>query len=125
MGLNKQIKALCTPAYLYLVISVILLLLVIGQNLIQGITLNVGGTEFAHNVPIKAGEFGKGWSGFEFDNDNPFDLSIGGIIHPFVLSEYPEFKIMVRTVSGEEIEFVHGSGEYPFFSPSNIQQNNN
>ena len=36
MALNKQLKALCTPAYLYLVISVVLLLLVIGQNLVEG-----------------------------------------------------------------------------------------
>ena len=36
MGLKKDLNALCTPAYLYLVISVIILLLVIAQNLVQG-----------------------------------------------------------------------------------------
>ena len=38
MGFQKELKSLCSPAYLYLVISVILLILVIGQNLVQGNT---------------------------------------------------------------------------------------
>ena len=36
MGIQKDLRSLCTPAFLYLVISVILLILLIGQNLVDG-----------------------------------------------------------------------------------------
>ena len=74
------------------------------EQLIQGITLEIGGKEFAHQVPVKGGEFGKDWTNLGLGNE-PFDLSIGGIIHSFEEFNTNALKIIVRTVGGEEYIF--------------------
>ena len=92
------------------------------QELVQGITIRVGGKEFIYEVPVTSENFGEGWTGVTLDN-RPFNLSVGGIIHPFDLSSgSPEFKIIIRTASGDQ-EFSSGSGEWePLLAPGNTQQ---
>ena len=93
------------------------------QELVQGITIKVGGKEFIYEVPVTSDNFGEGWNGFTLDNQ-PFDLSVGGIVHPFDLSSgAPEFKVIVRTDSGEQEYTSPGSGEWePLLAPGNTQQ---
>ncbi len=93
------------------------------QELVQDVTIRVGGKEFIYKVPITSENFGEGWNGFSMDNQ-PFELSIAGAVHPFDLSgDAPEFKVIVRTESGEE-NFSVGdpNQEHVFLSPGNVQQ---
>ncbi|MCD4759716.1 hypothetical protein K8R33_02420 [archaeon] len=95
-----------------------------GQELVQDVTINVGGTEFIYKVPVVTDNFGEGWSGVTF-GDEPFDIAIAGILHPFNLSDdtIPEFKAIIRTegLPGEYSVGVVGE-EYVFLSPGNTQQ---
>jgi len=72
------------------------------QEIIQSITLEVGGKEFIHQIPIRAANFGDGWTSIGFPNA-PFELGIGGITHRFDLSDSTDFRVIIRTVSGEEV----------------------
>jgi hypothetical protein len=91
------------------------------QEFVQDVTVRIGGKDFIYKVPITSQNFGEDWSGLTVDN-SPFNLSIAGILHPFNLtSGNPEFKVILRTESGDLNE-TYGSGEWdPSFSP-NIQQ---
>ena len=94
------------------------------QELVQDITIKIGGKEFIYKVPVTSENFGEGWNGVTVGNQ-PFNLSVGGIIHPFSLDPTgPEFRVIIRTESGAEEEVVLGDpGEgYPFLSPGNAQQ---
>jgi hypothetical protein len=71
-----------------------------GDEIIQGITLEVGGNEFVHQVPISADDFGEDWTSMIVPI-GPISLSIGGIINSFELTGLNNFKIIVRTESGE------------------------
>jgi len=92
------------------------------QELVQDIVVRIGGKEFIYNVPVTSEKFGEGWTGFNLNN-NPFNLSIAGVIHPFNLTDGPEFKVIIRTSSGErEVEFGQsGEGWEPLLS-GNVQQ---
>ena len=82
------------------------------QEIIQSITLEIGGREFIHQVPIRAANFGDDWVSIGFGN-TPFGLNIGGITHKFDLSGSNEFRVIIRTINGKEV------------SISSIQQNIN
>lgn len=72
------------------------------QEIIQSITLEIGGKEFIHQVPIRAANFGDDWTSIGFGNV-PFGLNIGGITHKFDLSDSAEFRVIIRTVGGDEV----------------------
>jgi hypothetical protein len=65
------------------------------QEIIQGITLEIGGKKFVHQVPIKGANFGDDWTNTEFISSGPFSLGVGGIIHKFNSDEV--FKVIIRT----------------------------
>ncbi len=72
-----------------------------GDDIIQGITLEVGGTEFVHQVPVGADDFGDDWTSAGFPS-GPISLSIGGITNSFDLVPGNNFRVIIRTVSGGE-----------------------
>lgn len=77
-----------------------------GEDLIQAIEVEIGGTKFIHQVPVSVEDFGAGWYTLRGDPDI-IDLNIGGIAHTFdVLGEVPEFKIIVRTSENQYDFFV-------------------
>jgi len=89
------------------------------QGLIQDISIEVGGKDFSYKVPVKAEKFGKDWYQ-ETSFPGNFDLSIGGIIHPFTFNEgTPELRVLIRLVNGENpLEYTYGEGEWnPQYSP--------
>ncbi|MFH1377022.1 MAG: hypothetical protein ABIH25_05295 [Candidatus Woesearchaeota archaeon] len=66
------------------------------DQVIQEVTIEVGGQTYTYQVPVSLGEFGSEWYGAEVPQE--FDLSIGGIIHKFDLSDNSEdFKVIIRT----------------------------
>ncbi|MBT6995070.1 hypothetical protein HN865_02725 [Candidatus Woesearchaeota archaeon] len=91
------------------------------QEFVQDVTVRVGGKDFVYKVPITSKNFGDDWSGLTISN-NPFNLSIAGIFHPFDLtSGNPEFKVILRTET-RLLNETYGSGEWnPSLSP-NVQQ---
>lgn len=93
------------------------------QDLIQDVTVRIGGKEFIYKVPVTSENFGDDWTGMAMDNV-PFNLSIAGIIHPFQLeNNSPEFKVIIRTESGDydTTYGVVGEDWNPLLSP-NVQQ---
>ena len=80
-------------------------------NLIQDITINVGGKEFTHKVPVTAEKFGYNW--YSGDFPNTFDLSIGGILHPFTFEDNnPKLRVIINLQDGTQEEFIYGLGDY-------------
>ena len=75
---------------------------VLGGEVIQGITLEVGGNEFVHQVPVTASDFGDDWVS-EFISSGPMELSIGGIVDSFRLGDGNDFRIIIRAESGEYV----------------------
>jgi hypothetical protein len=95
------------------------------QELVQDVTIRIGGKDFIYKIPVTSENFGEDWSSATMGND-PFNLSIAGIIHPFDLSGgNPEFKVIIRSESGgilgEETYGTPGEEWNPSLSP-NIQQ---
>jgi hypothetical protein len=93
------------------------------QELVQDVTIRIGGKDFIYKVPVTSENFGEDWSDIGLGND-PFNLSIAGILHPFDLSGgNPEFKVIIRSPSGEDTEIYGTPGEEwnPSLSP-NVQQ---
>lgn len=70
-----------------------------GEGLIQDISISVGGKDFSYKVPVKAEKFGKDWYQ-EILGFGNFDLSIGGVIHPFQFDETPDLKVVINLVEG-------------------------
>jgi len=69
------------------------------DQVIQEVTIEVGSQTYTYQVPVALGEFGREWYGAEVPQE--FDLSIGGIIHKFDLSDNSEdFKVIIRTETG-------------------------
>ncbi|MBT3395114.1 hypothetical protein HOA59_03095 [archaeon] len=68
----------------------------------QTITLEVGGKDFAHQTPISVGDLGKTWYTQSGATGEQMNLSISGFLHNFDLSSGPDFKVIIRTSSGEE-----------------------
>lgn len=92
------------------------------QELIQDVTIRVGGKEFIYKVPVTSQNFGEGWTGVGLNNE-PFNLSIAGIVHPFTLStDNPELRVIVRTESGEQEAVVPGSEDWSPLLSGNVQQ---
>jgi len=93
------------------------------QDVLESITVNVGGKDFYHQVPVKALNFGESW--YSSSNLNPglITLSIGGILHNIDLEDTngPTFKVILKTESGAEETKTIGegtSGEFnPMYSP--------
>jgi len=92
------------------------------QELVQDVTIRIGGKEFIYKVPINSENFGEGWNGVTLGNV-PFNLSVAGILLPYNLSSgSPEVRVLIRTQNLED-EAVIGSGDWsPLLSPGNIQQ---
>jgi len=93
------------------------------QDLIQDVTVRIGGKEFIYKVPVTSENFGDDWTGMAMNNV-PFNLSIAGIIHPFQLeTDSPEFKVIIRSETGEyNTTYGEVGGEWdPLLSP-NVQQ---
>ncbi len=95
------------------------------QELIQDVTIRIGGKDFIYKVPVTSENFGDDWSTTGLGN-TPFNLSIAGIVHPFELSAgNPEFKVIIRSqggdVIGNETYGTPGEGWDPILSP-NVQQ---
>ena len=95
------------------------------QEIVQDVTIRIGGKDFIYKVPVTSENFGEDWSSAGIGN-TPFNLSIAGIIHPFDLTGgNPEFKVIIRSQSGgilgEEIYGTPGEAWDPLLSP-NVQQ---
>lgn len=89
------------------------------EPVIQDVTIEVGGNDFSHKVPVKMGEFGYDWYSDPTLPQN-FDLGVAGFLHTFDLSSNgPEFRIIINLENGEQVvhEDFGGTGEYPFESP--------
>lgn len=65
------------------------------DQIIQGVTLEVGGNEFAHQVPVSAENFGDDWVSFNGES-GPVELSIGGMFHRFRWGPEPDFRVLIR-----------------------------
>ncbi len=73
------------------------------QVINQTITLEVGGKDFAHQTPTSVGDLGKTWYTQSGAAGEQMNLSISGFLHNFNLSGGPDFKVIIRTASGEEV----------------------
>jgi hypothetical protein len=96
-----------------------------GQDLIQDITIDIGGKEFTHKVPITAENFGYNW--YSGDFPDTFDLSIGGVIHPFTFEDNnPELRVIINLQDGTQQELIYGSGDYdiPYSPPQDLIKTN-
>jgi hypothetical protein len=84
-----------------------------GTGVIQDISIEVGGKDFSYKVPVKAEKFGKNWYSATPDWDN-FDLSIGGVVHPFQFDGgYPSLRVIINLESEDPIiPFEVGEGEW-------------
>jgi len=72
------------------------------QELVQDVSIRIGGRDFIYKVPVTSENFGEGWSGVT-TNNQPFNLSLAGVIHPFSLDpNSPEFRVIIRTASGSQ-----------------------
>jgi len=70
------------------------------QDLVQDVSLEVGGMNFVHQVPITASNFGEEWNtGF---GEGPFRLSIGGIIYP--INPDNSFSVIIRSIEGKNTQ---------------------
>lgn len=77
------------------------------QELVQDVTIRIGGKDFIYKVPVTSENFGDGWSGVT-TNNQPFNLSLAGVIHPFNLDPgNPEFRVIIRSTGGPQ-ELVYG-----------------
>ncbi len=70
------------------------------QDLIQDVSLHVGGVDFVHQIPIKASNFGEDWTSQVTEWGGDMSLSLGGIIYPIDLNNN-DFKIILRSSSEE------------------------
>lgn len=96
----------------------------VDQELIQDVTIQIGGKDFIYKVPVTSEQFGEDWSDVTVGNQ-PFDLSLAGVIHPFDLANGPEFKVIIRASNDikvvDETYGASGSEWDPLLS-SNVQQ---
>ena len=72
-----------------------------GEDIVQDVSLEVGGVDFVHQVPIKASNFGKDWTSTGFEGFGDIKLSIGGIIYPIHLNP-SDFKVIIRSSNNNE-----------------------
>lgn len=66
------------------------------ENIIQDVSLEVGGVDFVYQVPIKASNFGKDWTTTTADWGGDIKLNLGGIIYPIHLNP-SDFKVILRS----------------------------
>ena len=67
------------------------------QGLINNVEVEIGGTKFLHQVPVKAKEFGSTWYTTQTPSGKPIDLSVSGFLHNFKTTpNEPEFKVILR-----------------------------
>jgi hypothetical protein len=85
-----------------------------GQELLQDISLEVGGKEFTHQTPTAIEDFGKSWYTYGGGTPEQMNISLGGIAHNFDLASGPDFKVIIRSSSGDvrELTLGGGSGEW-------------
>ncbi len=81
-----------------------------GQEILQDISLEVGGKEFTHQTPTAVEDFGKSWYSYSGGTPEQMNISLGGVAHNFNLTSGPDFKVILRTSSGDVIELDLGYG---------------
>jgi len=94
------------------------------EEIIQSVTVEIGGKDFYHQVPVGINEFGEGWYTSSGQTNN-FDLTLGGIVHNFDLTDpnIPEFIVILKSELEPEgvSTYIAGSSEEEFepeFSPN-------
>jgi len=92
------------------------------EAVLQNVEVYIGGTKFVHQVPVKAQDFGETWYTTSSPSANPINISIGGIVHNFQLSnDKPELKVILRTYSNQYEHIIGGNSSLEsgiLFSPS-------
>lgn len=94
------------------------------QEIVQSITVNIGGKDFYHQVPVGVDEFGEEWYSSSQPNPGLLKLSVGGILHTFDLTatNIPLFKVLIKSENVPETELdIAGDADEEFdpqFSPS-------
>jgi hypothetical protein len=66
------------------------------EDIIQDVSLEVGGVDFVYQVPIKASNFGKDWTTTTTAWGGDIKLNLGGIIYPIHLNP-SDFNVILRS----------------------------
>ncbi|MBT4334279.1 hypothetical protein HOD61_00485 [archaeon] len=85
-----------------------------GEEVLQAITLEVGGKEFSHQTPVSVEDMGKTWYTYNGAGTvQEMNLSVGGIAHNFDLASGPDFKVIIRSATNsQEITLGDGTEEW-------------
>jgi hypothetical protein len=70
-----------------------------GEEVLQAITLEVGGKEFSHQTPVSVEGMGQTWYTHTGSSIQTMNLSVGGVAHNFDLADGPDFKVIIRSSS--------------------------